>query len=210
MIKYKAKLYTFEGADGLGKTTALNSVIEELNNKTELENYNIIRKHLPDMEDEKYATISNFVRSKYNELSPATRLAYMGCALSDYFNSVINPLLEDSKNIIILDRSHISTRVYQHTGNGVDTTKILFYIDPLLVNYSIFNKIFLFYADRPFKTEIDDEFEKIGTFKEINSRYMNIFKKSKYNVSFVNKNHLNEKQTVDWIMNDIMKDILNH
>ena len=111
----KNRLITFEGIDGVGKTTQINLFLEKLKNNN-LE-YNLFREPggTPISEE-----IRNILLDNDNDISSLTETLLFLAARSDLVNKKIKPSLDKNNLYIICDRFLDSTLAYQSFGRGID------------------------------------------------------------------------------------------
>ena len=111
----KNRLITFEGIDGVGKTTQINLFLEKLKNNN-LE-YNLFREPggTPVSEE-----IRNILLDNNNDISSLTETLLFLAARSDLVNKKIKPSLDKNNLYIICDRFLDSTLAYQSFGRGID------------------------------------------------------------------------------------------
>ena len=111
----KNRLITFEGVDGVGKTTQINLFLEKLKNNN-LE-YNLFREPggTPVSEE-----IRNILLDNNNDISSLTETLLFLAARSDLVNKKIKPSLDKNNLYIICDRFLDSTLAYQSFGRGID------------------------------------------------------------------------------------------
>jgi len=108
------KLITFEGVDGVGKTTQINLFLEKLNNNG-LKNI-LFREPGGTIFAEK---IRNILLDNSNKMSSLSETLLFLAARSDLVRKKIKPNLEDDF-YVICDRFLDSTLAYQSFGRGVD------------------------------------------------------------------------------------------
>lgn len=108
------KLITFEGVDGVGKTTQINLFLEKLNNNG-LKNI-LFREPGGTIFSEK---IRNILLDNSNKMSSLSETLLFLAARSDLVRKKIKPNLENDF-YVICDRFLDSTLAYQSFGRGVD------------------------------------------------------------------------------------------
>jgi len=111
----KNRLITFEGIDGVGKTTQINLFLEKLKNNN-LE-YNLFREPggTPVSEE-----IRNILLDNNNNVSSLTETLLFLAARSDLVRKKIKPSLDKNNLYVICDRFLDSTLAYQSFGRGID------------------------------------------------------------------------------------------
>ena len=108
------KLITFEGTDGVGKTTQINLFLEKLN-KNGLKNILFREPGGTDFAEK----IRNILLDNNNKMSSLSETLLFLAARSDLVRKQIKPNLENNF-YVICDRFLDSTLAYQSFGRGVD------------------------------------------------------------------------------------------
>ena len=109
------KLITFEGIDGVGKTTQIKLFLDSL--KREKINYILFREPGGTPLSEK---IRDILLDNRNEISSLSETLLFLAARSDLVNKKIKPQLKNTNSYIICDRFLDSTLAYQSYGRDVD------------------------------------------------------------------------------------------
>tara|TARA_B100000029_G_scaffold473812_1_gene515535 strand:- start:1506 stop:2111 length:606 start_codon:yes stop_codon:yes gene_type:complete len=112
------KLITFEGTDGVGKTTQINLFLDKLNN-SELKNILFREPGGTDFSEK----IRNILLDNKNKMSSLSETLLFLAARSDLVQKKIKPNLE-KEYFVICDRFLDSTLAYQSFGRGVDLNLI--------------------------------------------------------------------------------------
>ena len=108
------KLITFEGTDGVGKTTQINLFLEKLN-KNSLKNILFREPGGTDFAEK----IRNILLDNNNKMSSLSETLLFLAARSDLVRKQIKPNLENNF-YVICDRFLDSTLAYQSFGRGID------------------------------------------------------------------------------------------
>ena len=108
------KLITFEGTDGVGKTTQINLFLEKLN-KNGLKNILFREPGGTDFAEK----IRNILLDNNNKMSSLSETLLFLAARSDLVRKQIKPNLENNF-YVICDRFLDSTLAYQSFGRGID------------------------------------------------------------------------------------------
>ena len=109
------KLITFEGIDGVGKTTQIKLFLDSL--KREKINYILFREPGGTPLSEK---IRDILLDNRNEISSLSDTLLFLAARADLVNKKIKPQLKNTNSYIICDRFLDSTLAYQSYGRDVD------------------------------------------------------------------------------------------
>ena len=111
----KNKFITFEGVDGVGKTTQIDLFLKKI--KENNFEYSLFREpggtHLSE-------EIRNILLDNSNEISDITETLLFLTARSDLVNKKIKPKLEEGNSYVVCDRFLDSTLAYQSFGRGID------------------------------------------------------------------------------------------
>jgi len=111
----KNKFITFEGVDGVGKTTQIDLFLKKI--KENNFEYSLFREpggtHLSE-------AIRNILLDNSNEISDITETLLFLTARSDLVNKKIKPKLEEGNSYVVCDRFLDSTLAYQSFGRGID------------------------------------------------------------------------------------------
>ena len=111
----KNKLITFEGIDGVGKTTQINLFLKKLkDNNIE---YDLFREPGGTSVSEK---IRHILLDNNNDISYLTETLLFLAARSDLVNKEIEPKIKSDRSYVICDRFLDSTLAYQSFGRGID------------------------------------------------------------------------------------------
>ena len=109
------KFITFEGTDGVGKTTQINLFLEKLKNYNL--DYALFREPGGTELSEK---IRDILLDKNNKISNLSETLLFLSARSDLVDKKIYPSLEKTNLYVVCDRFLDSTLAYQSYGRGVD------------------------------------------------------------------------------------------
>ena len=113
--KYPGKFITFEGGEGSGKSTVLESL------KLACRDNEIDAVFVSDPSKELESTIvfRDLLLSDKYDLSPQTELMLYMCARNELIDKIIVPALKEGKTVFS-DRFDLSTWAYQGAGRGVE------------------------------------------------------------------------------------------
>ena len=116
---FKGKFITFEGIEGVGKTTQLNLLADYLKNK-----------HIPILvtREPGGTALGNEIRAlllsnQYQNMSYMTEILMMFAARAQHLTEIIYPALR-AGTYVLCDRFTDSTYAYQGAGRGLDTAII--------------------------------------------------------------------------------------
>ncbi|MEN3791718.1 dTMP kinase [Fulvimarina sp. MAC3] len=109
------KFITFEGGDGSGKTTQVKRLAETLRKS----GYDVVTTREPGGTPGADAVRHVVLSGAAKDLGPNMEAVLFAAARSDHLSSVIRPALE-AGSIVICDRFHDSTRVYQAATDETD------------------------------------------------------------------------------------------
>lgn len=111
-------LITFEGGEGVGKTTQASRLVQRL----EAERYEVLALHEPGG-----TPLGNYLRewlkSTHEPLTAEAELYLFVAARAELVRAVIRPALNEGR-IVVLDRYADSTTVYQGDGRGLPAASI--------------------------------------------------------------------------------------
>ena len=115
----KGLFITFEGGEGVGKTTQTKIISEKLKQK----GYNVITTREPGgtMLGEKIREI--LLKGEVNKMSPETEALLFTAVRRDHYENVIKPNV-DAGNIVICDRYMDTTNAYQGYAHGLGIEKM--------------------------------------------------------------------------------------
>ena len=111
----KNKLITFEGIDGVGKTTQIDLFLKKI--KENNFNYDLFREPGGTELSEK---IRDILLDNNNSIAEITETLLFLTARSDLVNKKIKPKLKKGDSYIVCDRFLDSTLAYQSFGRGID------------------------------------------------------------------------------------------
>ncbi len=111
----KNKLITFEGIDGVGKTTQIDLFLKKI--KENNFNYDLFREPGGTELSEK---IRDILLDNNNSIADITETLLFLTARSDLVNKKIKPKLKKGDSYIVCDRFLDSTLAYQSFGRGID------------------------------------------------------------------------------------------
>ena len=115
----KNKFITFEGIDGVGKTTQINLFLKKI--KKNNFKFNLFREPGGTDLSEK---IRDILLNNNNNIADITETLLFLTARSDLVNKKIKPKLKKGDSYIICDRFLDSTLAYQSFGRGIDLNLI--------------------------------------------------------------------------------------
>ncbi|MBA93828.1 MAG: dTMP kinase [Candidatus Marinimicrobia bacterium] len=115
----KNKFITFEGIDGVGKTTQINLFLKKI--KKNNFKFNLFREPGGTELSEK---IRDILLNNNNNIADITETLLFLTARSDLVNKKIKPKLKKGDSYIICDRFLDSTLAYQSFGRGIDLNLI--------------------------------------------------------------------------------------
>ena len=115
----KNKFITFEGIDGVGKTTQINLFLKKI--KKNNFKFNLFREPGGTELSEK---IRDVLLNNNNNIADITETLLFLTARSDLVNKKIKPKLKKGDSYIICDRFLDSTLAYQSFGRGIDLNLI--------------------------------------------------------------------------------------
>jgi len=111
----KNKFITFEGIDGVGKSTQINLFLKKI--KENNFEYSLFREpggtHLSER-------IRDILLNNDNQISDITETLLFLTARADLVNKKIKPKLEQGNSYVVCDRFLDSTLAYQSFGRGID------------------------------------------------------------------------------------------
>ncbi len=126
----KNKFISFEGVDGVGKTTQINLFLEKLE-KLNFD-YQLYREPGGTSLSER---IREILLNNNNDISNITETLLFLSARSDLVDKNIIPLVKKGKSFIICDRFFDSTLAYQSYGRGINMDLVKIITDEILQNY---------------------------------------------------------------------------
>ncbi len=126
----KNKFISFEGVDGVGKTTQINLFLEKLE-KLNFD-YQLYREPGGTSLSER---IREILLNNNNDISSITETLLFLSARSDLVDKNIIPLVKKGKSFIICDRFFDSTLAYQSYGRGINMDLVKIITDEILQNY---------------------------------------------------------------------------
>ena len=126
----KNKFISFEGVDGVGKTTQINLFLEKLE-KLNFD-YQLYREPGGTSLSE---SIREILLNNNNDISSITETLLFLSARSDLVDKNIIPLVKKGKSFIICDRFFDSTLAYQSYGRGINMDLVKIITDEILQNY---------------------------------------------------------------------------
>ena len=126
----KNKFISFEGVDGVGKTTQINLFLEKLE-KLNFD-YQLYREPGGTSLSER---IREILLNNNNNISSITETLLFLSARSDLVDKNIIPLVKKGKSFIICDRFFDSTLAYQSYGRGINMDLVKIITDEILQNY---------------------------------------------------------------------------
>lgn len=115
----QARFITFEGGEGVGKSTQIQRLVANLNKR----GVEAVRTREPGGTPRAEAIRSFLLQGKSEEWGPSAEAILFAAARLDHVNSMIRPNLESDK-WVLSDRFHDSTRAYQGLNGGVPTKLI--------------------------------------------------------------------------------------
>lgn len=115
----KAKFLTFEGGEGVGKSTQVKRLLANLNNV----GISAVRTREPGGTPKAEAIRSFILQGRSEEWGPGAEAVLFAAARLDHVNQLIAPNLANGR-WVISDRFHDSTRAYQGLTGGVDEALI--------------------------------------------------------------------------------------
>jgi dTMP kinase len=116
---HAARFITFEGGEGVGKSTQVKRLINKINRH----GFPAIRTREPGGTPKAEAIRSFVLQGKSEEWGPSAEAVLFAAARLDHMRQLIAPTLESGK-WVISDRFHDSTRAYQGLTGGVDSETI--------------------------------------------------------------------------------------
>ena len=126
----KNKFISFEGVDGVGKTTQINLFLEKL--KKSNFDYQLYREPGGTSLSER---IREILLNNDNDISSITETLLFLSARSDLINKKIIPSVEKGKSFIVCDRFFDSTLAYQSYGRGINIDLVKKITEEILQNY---------------------------------------------------------------------------
>ena len=126
----KNKFISFEGVDGVGKTTQINLFLEKLE-KLNFD-YQLYREPGGTSLSER---IREILLNNNNDISSITETLLFLSARSDLVDKNIIPLVKKGKSFIVCDRFFDSTLAYQSYGRGINMDLVKIITDEILQNY---------------------------------------------------------------------------
>lgn len=117
--KYPAQFLTFEGGEGVGKSTQVKRLLANLNHI----GISAVRTREPGGTPKAEAIRSFILQGKSEEWGPGAEAILFAAARFDHVNQLIAPNLANGR-WVISDRFHDSTRAYQGLTGGVDDVLI--------------------------------------------------------------------------------------
>lgn len=115
----KARFLTFEGGEGVGKSTQVKRLLANLNRV----GISAIRTREPGGTPKAEAIRSFVLQGRSEDWGPGAEAVLFAAARLDHVNQLIAPNLANGR-WVISDRFHDSTRAYQGLTGGVDETLI--------------------------------------------------------------------------------------
>lgn len=115
----KARFLTFEGGEGVGKSTQVKRLVANLNRV----GISAVRTREPGGTPKAEAIRSFILQGKSEEWGPGAEAVLFAAARLDHVRELIAPNLESGR-WVISDRFHDSTRAYQGLTGGVNPTLI--------------------------------------------------------------------------------------
>lgn len=115
----KARFITFEGGEGVGKSTQVKRLITNLHRA----GISGVRTREPGGTPKAEAVRSFILQGKSEEWGPEAEAILFAAARLDHVNQLIAPNLENGR-WVVSDRFHDSTRAYQGLTGGVDNVLI--------------------------------------------------------------------------------------
>lgn len=195
------KIISFEGIDGVGKSTVINEVYKKLKAK----NKNV-KLYFEPGSTNTGIQIRNILKNGEKKDSLTNLYLYIA-ARAELVNTISQ--LEDV-DYVLIDRFVDSTNAYQHYGNGIPTTLI-----QTLNNSVTHNR--KFYPDHTYLITVPEdireerllkgerEIDEIDTNKsylnKVAQGYSEIYELNKYRMTRVQ--NINKNECVDKILNDI-------
>ena len=141
------KVIVIEGPDGAGKTTLVKHLKDEINNLRP--SLKVLALSLPHKESFGYDKIRDILKSKVSYPPDIVQSLFV-VNMIDCADNIIKPFLNESgeDHIVIIDRSLISTIIYNDTSNGTLRESIEKYVyntrteEDTNINFDIINKIY--------------------------------------------------------------------
>jgi dTMP kinase len=124
----KARFITFEGGEGVGKSTQVKRLLKRLNNAL----IDAVSSREPGGTPRAEAVRSFVLQGRSEDWGADAEAVLFAAARLDHVNQFIAPNLEAGK-WVILDRFHDSTRAYQGMTGGVDE-KLISALEELALN----------------------------------------------------------------------------
>lgn len=124
----QARFITFEGGEGVGKSTQIQRLVANLNKH----GVEAVRTREPGGTPRAEAIRSFLLQGKSEEWGPSAEAILFAAARLDHVNAMIRPNLESDK-WVLSDRFHDSTRAYQGLNGGVPT-KLISALEQLALN----------------------------------------------------------------------------
>lgn len=198
------KLISFEGIDGVGKSTVVDAVYEKLS----IKGYNVCL-----LRDPGSSEIGEQLRNIIKSDTPRSKLTNLFLYLTARLELVSE--IESSKNdydYILLDRYVDSTIAYQGYGQGIDLNIINTLNDILLDNNKYLpNRTYYLFLDE--KTRLERLSKRQGELDDIDTNNEFLSKVKKGYESLLSDNRIlslkntNSKITADIIVDDIINNI---
>lgn len=195
------KIISFEGIDGVGKSTVINEVYKKLKAK----NKNV-KVYFEPGSTNTGIQIRNILKNGEKKDSLTNLYLYIA-ARAELVNAISQ--LKDV-DYVLIDRYVDSTSAYQHYGNGIPTTLIQTLNNPVTHNRK-------FYPDHTYLITVPEdireerllkgerEIDEIDTNKsylnKVAQGYSEIYELNKYRMTRVQ--NINKNECVDKILNDI-------
>lgn len=123
-----ARFITFEGGEGVGKSTQVKRLIKRLRNAL----VDVVSSREPGGTPRAEAIRSFILQGRSEEWGPDAEAVLFAAARLDHVNRFIRPNLE-AGTWVVLDRFHDSTRAYQGLTGGVDD-KLIGALEELALN----------------------------------------------------------------------------
>jgi dTMP kinase len=195
------KIISFEGIDGVGKST----IIQEVYNRLKKQNKNV-KLYFEPGTTETGIQIRNILKNKTKK-DPLTNLLLYASARAELVNNLSN-----LKNVdyVLIDRYVDSTTAYQHYGNGIETSLIQTLNNTVTKNRK-------FYPDHTYWITVpnderikrlqkgDREIDDIDTNNEYLNKVLNgyreIYNINKYRITEVK--NIDKNECVDTIIKDL-------
>ena len=198
------KLISFEGIDGVGKSTVVNTVYEKLS----IKGYNVCL-----FRDPGSSEIGEQLRDIIKSDIPRSKLTNLFLYLTARLELVAYiEELKDQYDYILLDRYVDSTVAYQGYGQGIDLNIIKILNDILLDNnkYSPDRTYYLFLDEKTRLerlTKRQEELDNIDTNNEFLSKVKKGYESLLDNKRILSLKNTNSKITADIIVDDIINNI---